>query len=619
MRVAFLVMTVGSVAIAVGCGTTTTGPADTLGNQSGGLIDAGTPGNTSGGGSSGSGVGSSTPLPAASGSAPTLISADASLDAFATATVTGDPTTCEEAAAAHTYVGCDYWPTVVANQVWSIFDFAAVVANAGTTVATVTVEGIPGTTTVMPGQLAKIYLPWVPALKGPDQDNCSAVAEPLSASVFAPSAAYHLTSTVPVTVYQFNALEYQGIGGPAGKSWAACPGNTACTDPTNVDNYGTTAGCYSFTNDASLLLPSTAMTGNYRVVGHEGWMLQALTQPPESAAVDGYMAITGTQNGTQVSVSVSKTGQIAAGNMGIAATAPGGTLTLTLNAGDVAELVGAAGSDLSGSIVKASAPVQVITGMPCSLIPPLAEACDHWEETVFPAETLGKDYVVTRPAGPLGNVVPYQVRIFGNVDGTNLKYNPAAPAGCPTTINAGQVVECGNPECPAIIDINPNLPLAAQAGATCGTTDADFEVTGDQPFAVATFTLGASLVDPTATGATLPEGDPAQSMVPAVEQFREKYVFLAPDDYTVSYVDIVATANTVITLDGVKLTAALQAIGTSAYGIYREELGPGQAGAHVLTSSLPVGIQVVGYGAFTSYMYPGGLNLNLIAQPPSPQ
>ena len=49
----------------------------------------------------------------------------------------GDPTidvnTCAGAAKAKSYIGCDYWPTVVANQVWSIFDFAVVVANAGTT------------------------------------------------------------------------------------------------------------------------------------------------------------------------------------------------------------------------------------------------------------------------------------------------------------------------------------------------------------------------------------------------------------------------------------------------------------------------------------------------------
>jgi hypothetical protein len=80
-----------------------------------------------------------------------------------------DPQTCDQAAQAHSYIGCDYWPTVVANVVWSIFDFAVVVANAGDNAANVTVTGPSGTNqtaTVPAGQLVTMYLPWVPALKG---------------------------------------------------------------------------------------------------------------------------------------------------------------------------------------------------------------------------------------------------------------------------------------------------------------------------------------------------------------------------------------------------------------------------------------------------------------------
>ncbi len=140
-----------------------------------------------------------------------------------------EPQTCDQAAAAHSYIGCDYWPTVVANNVWSIFDFAVVVANVGLSTATVTVTGTGANlsrtnqmATVMPGQLATIYLPWVPELKGPDTDTCG-VATPLSASVLQTGGAYHLVSSVPVTVYQFNALEYQGAGGPTGKVWSDVP------------------------------------------------------------------------------------------------------------------------------------------------------------------------------------------------------------------------------------------------------------------------------------------------------------------------------------------------------------------------------------------------------------
>jgi hypothetical protein len=512
------------------------------------------------------------------------------------APMTIDPQTCDQAAQAHSYIGCDYWPTVLPNTVWDIFDFAVVVANAGQSSASVTVTGPSGTNqmaTVPSGQLVKMYLPWVPALKGPGADACG--DSPPVTSVLQAGGAFHLVSTAPVSVYQFNALEYEPKGGPEGKDWSSCPGYTQCMDMTSP-NYGSTAGCYSFSNDASLLLPSTAMTGNYRVAGHEGVVVAG-----QSQTLDATTTITGTKNGTTVNVKVSSAGRIGAGT-GIGVTSGGGTLTLTLNAGDVAELVAAGGSDLSGSLVQASAPVQVITGHPCIQIPPSQPSCDHIEESVFPAETLGKHYVVTGPAGPDGNAVAQQVRFYGNFDDTHLTYDPPAPPpGCPTTLSAGQVVECGIPTCPTTTNLSQM--------SNCGVTTQDFEVEGDQPFAVGTFTLGAWVVD--STGA---EGDPAESFPTAVEQYRTKYVFLAPDDYSENFVEIVARPGVTLKLDGQGVTAPPEAVG--GYAVYRQKLGTGQAGAHTLIASDRVGIQVEGYGTATSYRYPGGLDLANIAPAP---
>lgn len=494
--------------------------------------------------------------------------------------IVGDPVTCAQAAQSQSYIGCDYWPTVTANNVWGIFDFAVVVANTGMNPASITITGPGGTNqmgTVAPQSLSKFYLPWVNVLKGPDADNCGS-AMPLSSSVLARGAAYHLVASVPVTVYQFSALEYQGMGGPAGKDWSACPGNTACQTTLGP------IGCYSFSNDASLLLPSTAMTGNYRVTGHGGWA------PNGMPLMGSYMAITATAANTNVTVKVSNTGQVTAGG-GIPATANGGTLTLQMNAGDVAELVGqpADASDLSGSLVTANNPVQVITGMPCLDVPDSAPACDHVEESNLPAETLGKDYIVSQPTGPHGSVVGQQVRIYGNFDNTQLTYS-TQPPGCPTTINAGQIADCG---------------IVAQ----------DFEVKGNNSFAVGIFTQGASVVDPTAMPPSQ-EGDPDQSMMVAVPQYRTKYVFLAPTDYEENYLVISAPTGAVIQLDGANVAASPTPVGSTGFGIIRAPLGQGQAGAHVLTSTQPVGIQVMGYGSYTSYQYPGGLDLVHISPPP---
>ncbi|HEX6835672.1 MAG TPA: hypothetical protein VF334_03815, partial [Polyangia bacterium] len=135
---------------------------------------------------------------------------------------TGDPVTCADAAAQKSYVGCDYWPTVLANPVLSDFDFAVVVANTGTTDATITVDGPSAsqTATVTAGQLTKIYLPWVAGLKR--GDNVCGTPTALTDSAMVAKGAYHLVSSVPVVVYQFNALEYGPQGGAAGKDWSSC-------------------------------------------------------------------------------------------------------------------------------------------------------------------------------------------------------------------------------------------------------------------------------------------------------------------------------------------------------------------------------------------------------------
>ena len=90
---------------------------------------------------------------------------------------TRDPVDCKEAEELKSYVGCDYWPTVTPNPVWSIFDYAVVVANTGEHDAEVQVTGPSGTNkhaVVSAGELKKIYLPWVRELKGADFNECTA-------------------------------------------------------------------------------------------------------------------------------------------------------------------------------------------------------------------------------------------------------------------------------------------------------------------------------------------------------------------------------------------------------------------------------------------------------------
>jgi hypothetical protein len=130
---------------------------------------------------------------------------------------------------------------------------------------------------------------------------------------------------------------------------------------------------------------------------------------------------------------------------------------------------------------------------------------------------------------------------------------------------------------------------------------------------VASFAVGAEMIDP-GLPVDQQKGDPDQSLMVPVEQYRRKYVFLAPTDYDANFVDIVQPMSAEITLDGVTLGPAAPL--TSGFGVSRVQLGPGNNGAHVLVATEPVGIQVMGYGTYTSYQYPGGLNLSPIAPAP---
>jgi hypothetical protein len=330
------------------------------------------------------------------------------------------------------------------------------------------------------------------------------------------------------------------------------------------------------------------------------------------------IAITATQDGTMVTVTTSPTSIILASAQGdIPETDANMPLSLSMNAGDVVELVGDANDevDLSGSLVYATKPVQVIAARQCANQPDPVAACDHLESSVLPAETWGRDYVVTVPTSPHGALVGHKIRFFGNVDGTTLTYSPARPPGCPAIIDAGEVVEClSTPSCAT----GKNNFGGATAGdpVDVACTRETFEVTGSHEFGVSSFMLGGSAVDPTAAGSSQ-LGDPSMSPMVATEQYRSRYIFLAPTDYTESYADVVLPTNANVVLDGLSVTQARTPINAS-WGVLRIALGEGQGGAHLMTGTSPFGVQVIGYGSYTSYQYPAGLDLVEIAPPPPP-
>ncbi|MBI5532469.1 MAG: IgGFc-binding protein [Deltaproteobacteria bacterium] len=572
------------------------------GSPDGGAGSGGTAGNPSTGGTAGSGgtagqggtagEGGTAGLGGTAGTGGTAGAGGSAAGGTAGTSGTGgtggappDPEDCATAASLRSNIGCEFWPTVTANLVWSIFDFAVLAVNPGSLPAVVQVNGPSGFNlqiNVAPGASEPIYLPWVASLKGADTDTCGTATAPTS-SVRENKGAYHLSSTRAIAVFQFNPIEYKGVNGPPGKSWTACPGLQNCSSSL------TSIGCFSFSSDASMLLPTASLTGTYRVAGPPGWASNG------QGVMPSYIVITATQDNTNVGLTL-KGSTLAGGGLG--AMNAGMSTSVTMQAGDVLELVGGSleTDDLSGTLISASAPVQVISGMPCRDFPSDTAACDHLEETVPPAETLGKQYVVSLPAAPNGIKAPSQrVRVIGNVNNTKVTFDPPITA---PGVTGGQ----------AMLDAGMVLDLGMQP--------VDFKVSGDKEILVVAFMAGAGIVDPS-TQPPDQKGDPSQSYVVAVEQFRDAYTFAVPVDYETNYVNVVAPSSATVMLDGVAVQgSSWTAIGSSGMSVARLALPTG--GLHRVSSTAPIGVQAYGYGNYTSYQMPGGANAHMIAPVPQP-
>ncbi len=437
------------------------------------------------------------------------------------------------------YIGCEYYPLITPNQVADAFSFAVVVSNVSAQDATVTITR--GANQVVKQVVAKdsvavIPLPWVQELKVP------------GASKVVVDGAYRLRSTQPVTVYQYSPLEY------------------------------TKAGSFSYTNDASLLMPTNVWAQDTFVVGRN----TLLGNP-------GSYSVVARHDNTKVELAPSATGKVVLAGGGVAAN---GTGVIMLSEGDVLQVLSGVGggepnspdkADLTGTRVVTDKPVQVLSAHACTYIPFTTLACDHLEEFNLPFENLAKEYLVSTPFVKPPNQAPQikarMVRMIATTDATTLTYDPPQ-AGAPAALaKAGDYAEI--------------------------QTNKDFQVSANFKIAVAEYMLGQD-----AGGGT---GDPAMTISVPTEQYRSSYFFHAPTNYESNFVNITAPAGSKVTLDGQEV-AGFVAIGASGFGIARVQLANNGDGNHTITGDQKFGVQVYGYGQYTSYWYPGGLNLNMIPQ-----
>ncbi len=457
---------------------------------------------------------------------------------------------CSDSALGNSYIGCDYWPTVTPNAgLDPMFQFAVVLANPQTYPVRVDITGgsldAPRNVTLLPGAIETVVLPWVIDLVQLNP-NCLrfgmlCLGGNPAVSTLRRNGAYHVHANGPINAYQFNPL-----------------------------TFGRPGGYFSYTNDASLLLPQGVLTQRYTVVTWPNFPWQ-----DGMYVFGGFVSVVAVA-GETTTVTVRPTAAIRTG-AGVPPIAAGQERSFTLAPGDVLQLVGErVGGDLTGTRITASQRVAVFVGHDCTYVPTDRAACDHLEEQLFPDETWGRSYLVSafRDRGP---TVPFVARVVSRTDGNRVTFDPP-DVHAEQTLGAGQFIEL--------------------------TSTRHFVVRGTGPLLVAKFMVGQG---PSLGGAGV--GDPAMVLQVPTEQYRDQYHFTVPSTYVQNFVNVVVTAGDRVEMDGQPLRGSSENL--AGYTVFTLPIEPGN---HRVRSPMgrPVGLEVYGVAPYTSYAYPGGLDLRRI-------
>jgi hypothetical protein len=378
-------------------------------------------------------------------------------------------------------------------------------------------------------------------------------------------------------------------------------------------------GAESFLPSSTLLFPTTAWGTNYIAVAPH-----PLIDPnPQQAATPGVLwaMLVGSVAGTNVKVAP----KVALpGGASVPAAPAGQVTTYSLGAGEIIQWLGA---DPSGAVIESDQPVALFTGS-TYLHAPSATATTGGHDTAHQqiphVRAFGHEYVgggvVTRLASNAPESVTY--RLVGVVAGTTLSWDPAAPAGAPATLDAGQVVE-----------------FESSTFFSVSSQDAD------HPFGFTHYMSGALLVGGSRNDCKQPPpvflpglpcslGDEEWVNLVPPEQYLGRYVFFTDPTYaTTSLVVtrvraadgfhdvVVPCVGTITTWSPVGSAGKFEVahIDLTRGG---HPIGQCNVSRHELTSTGKFGVTVWGTDWFASYGYPAGGNLGSINQvhvPPTPR
>lgn len=297
----------------------------------------------------------------------------------------------------------------------------------------------------------------------------------------------------------------------------------------------------------------------------------------------------------------------------------GAPATYNLMAGEVLQF--SQPTDLTGSAIESTKPVGLWGGNTCTDLPDTTGACDGMHQQIPPVKALGNEYAAVRYRNRIDGMEespPW--RLVGAVDGTMLTYEPAAPAGAPTTVKSGELIEF-----PA------SGPFVIKSQDSMHPFYFGAHMTGC--FAIGGYgsPIGCA-------------GDPEFVNVVPGAQYLSSYVFFT--DPTYPETDLVFVREKAhdgtfkdVKLDCVGVLAGWQPVGSSGnYEYVRADLvrgnfakqGTCDNGRHEASSDAPFGLTVWGWGTnatsvmseAVSYAYPAGLSvrpINSVVVPATPK
>jgi len=493
---------------------------------------------------------------------------------------------CESASANKSTIGCDFY-SVIPGPEYEVRGscFAAALANTWTTPVTITAS-FAGTSEgeavvrVPVGQGSSItYQPLTNGQLQPGEIGLVFLAQYNSGD------GYHVPCPGGTVSLMNSATEVDGTG--YGNAF-----HIVTDRPVVAYDIFPWGGASSFVTSATLLVPTPTWGDNIIAV-------DAYEANPSLAFVNGFphIQIVAAQDNTDVTILPTSA---IIGGPGVAASPVNTPVTYSLNAGQMLQLQQP--ERLVGSPIQATGPISVWGGTACMNVPIGSVACDAAHQQLMHVQALGNTYLGVQYRGRAGGgdeEVPYA--IVGAVDDTQLSYDPAPPAGAPTTLHSGEHYEFNS---------TPQFSVTSQDE--------------DHPFYLASYMTGGSF----ANGM----GDPEFVNVIPPQQWLDHYLFLT--DPTYANTNLVFTRkrgedNTFkdVTLDCFGPLTGWTPIGAAGdYEFTRVDLsvshqpqGNCDNGVHTSDSEAPFGLTVWGFDSYASYGYPGGMSvkpINTVVVPP---